>query len=83
MPCFGDGAKEERAQGTPREPVAAKAPGSFFSRDELKGKSEKTKMAWPENAEPKMRREPACLRARQRNGPNVTDVPLRMLLILI
>ena len=33
-------------------------------------------MAWPENAEPKMRRELASSEARQRNGPNVTDVPL-------
>ena len=48
----------------------------FPPRDGLKGKSERTKVAWPKNAEPKMLREPACLSARRRNGPNVTDEPL-------
>jgi len=47
-----------------------------FSLDGLKGKSEKTKIAWPKNAEPKKLIEPACISARQRDGPNVTDVPL-------
>merc|ERR1711869_99716 len=48
----------------------------FIPRDVLKGKSEKTKIAWPKNAEPEKLIEPACISARQRNGPNVTDVPL-------
>ena len=37
---------------------------SSFSRDGLEAKSEKAKIAWPKSAQPKMLREPACLRAR-------------------
>ena len=34
----------------------------------------KTKMAWLDNAEPKMLREPACLRSRRRNDPDVLNL---------
>ena len=43
----------------------------------LERKSEKTNIALPKNAQPKMLWEPACLSARPRNGPNVPGVPLK------
>ena len=42
----------------------------------LERKSEKTKIAWPKNAQLKMLRELACLSARTRKGPNVSTLPL-------
>jgi hypothetical protein len=41
-------------------PTSKKEVLKFFFR----GKSEKAKIAWPKNAEPKMLREPACFSAR-------------------
>ena len=41
---------------------------AYFLRDVLEEKSEKTKIAWPKNAQPKMLWEPACIRSSTSNS---------------
>ena len=56
---------------------------SFFSRDVLEKKSEKTKIAWPKNAKPKMFREPVqkCLKISMTSGNHLEcpEIPVNYL----